>query len=288
MGSFFPKVVKSGDCQEVIRTEGFSLFDLPILAGVLAGGWRLATSLGPWSLPKILKPASGTRAATACRFLTSAPPECTGRLRSYGAEHFCSARAKNRAGKIDVAVATGADPGNLSPAGILPVPPDMDEFMFSGFLRRDPVELVKCKTVDLEVPANAEIVLEGHVDLAELRTEGPLRRSHRILFPRRPASRLSRELLDPPEGSSLSHHHRGSASARGLLHRPRHRTRLFAGDENATSGNRRRGHACRRNLSEFDDCCYSQELPRARAENDECDLVAGAGHVYQSDPCRRS
>ena len=49
----------------------------------------------------------------------------------------------------------------------------MDEFLFSGFLRRDPVELVACKTVDLEVPANAEIVLEGYVELGELRTEGP-------------------------------------------------------------------------------------------------------------------
>ena len=53
------------------------------------------------------------------------------------------------------------------------MPPDMDEFLFSGFLRREPVELVRCKTVDLEVPANAEIVLEGYVDLGELRTEGP-------------------------------------------------------------------------------------------------------------------
>ena len=49
----------------------------------------------------------------------------------------------------------------------------MDEFMFSGFLRREPVELVACKTVDLEVPANAEIVLEGYVELGEMRTEGP-------------------------------------------------------------------------------------------------------------------
>jgi 4-hydroxy-3-polyprenylbenzoate decarboxylase len=49
----------------------------------------------------------------------------------------------------------------------------MDEFLFSGFLRRETVELVPCKTVDLEVPANAEIVLEGHVELGEMRTEGP-------------------------------------------------------------------------------------------------------------------
>ena len=90
----------------------------------------------------------------------------------HGAEHFRSARSKNPKGTLDVAVAIGADPATCL-AGILPVPPDLDEFLFSGFLRREPVELVTCKTVDLEVPANAEIVLEGYVELGELRTEGP-------------------------------------------------------------------------------------------------------------------
>jgi 4-hydroxy-3-polyprenylbenzoate decarboxylase len=88
------------------------------------------------------------------------------------APNIFAAPGKNREGKIEVAVAIGADPATCL-AGILPVPPDMDEFLFSGFLRREPVELVKCKTVDLEVPANAEIVLEGYVNLGEMRTEGP-------------------------------------------------------------------------------------------------------------------
>src|SRR5574340_265153 len=90
----------------------------------------------------------------------------------HGAEHYRSASQKDKTGKLEVAVAIGAEPAT-SLAGILSVPPDMDEFMFSGFLRRDPVELVACKTVDLEVPANAEIVLEGHVEFNEMRTEGP-------------------------------------------------------------------------------------------------------------------
>ena len=76
----------------------------------------------------------------------------------------------------------------------------MDEFLFSGFLRRDPVELVPCKTVDLEVPANAEIVLEGYVDLGEMRTEGPFGDHTGFYslegqypgFSRRPASRTAR------------------------------------------------------------------------------------------------
>ncbi len=58
-------------------------------------------------------------------------------------------------------------------SAILPLPPDLDEMMIAGFLRSKPVEMVKCETVDLEVPANAEIVLEGYVELGELRREGP-------------------------------------------------------------------------------------------------------------------
>jgi len=53
------------------------------------------------------------------------------------------------------------------------LPEDLDEFLFAGFLRQQSVELVKCETVDLEVPAHAEIVLEGYVDLDDIRTEGP-------------------------------------------------------------------------------------------------------------------
>jgi 4-hydroxy-3-polyprenylbenzoate decarboxylase len=88
-----------------------------------------------------------------------------------GAEHY------RRAGhlghkRMDVAVAIGADPVTMYSA-ILPLPPDLDEMIFAGFLRQRPVEMVKCRTSDLEVPANAEIVLEGYVELGELRTEGP-------------------------------------------------------------------------------------------------------------------
>jgi 4-hydroxy-3-polyprenylbenzoate decarboxylase len=76
------------------------------------------------------------------------------------------------AGRMDVAVAIGTDPA-LTFSAIVPAPPDIEEYMIAGFLRQSPVELVKCETVDLEVPANAEIVLEGYVKLDELRTEGP-------------------------------------------------------------------------------------------------------------------
>ncbi len=75
-------------------------------------------------------------------------------------------------GKMEVAVAIGTDPA-LTFAAIVPAPPDVEEYLIAGFLRQKPVELVKCETVDLEVPASAEIILEGHVHLDELRSEGP-------------------------------------------------------------------------------------------------------------------
>jgi 4-hydroxy-3-polyprenylbenzoate decarboxylase len=74
--------------------------------------------------------------------------------------------------RLEVAVAIGTDPAT-SFAAIVPAPPEVEEFVIAGFLRQAPVELVKCETVDLEVPAHAEIVLEGYVELDELRTEGP-------------------------------------------------------------------------------------------------------------------
>ncbi|HKN21980.1 MAG TPA: UbiD family decarboxylase [Terracidiphilus sp.] len=74
--------------------------------------------------------------------------------------------------RLEVAVAIGTDPATTFSA-IVPAPPEVEEFLIAGFLRGKPVEIVKCETVDLEVPAHAEIVLEGYVELGELRSEGP-------------------------------------------------------------------------------------------------------------------
>jgi 4-hydroxy-3-polyprenylbenzoate decarboxylase len=79
---------------------------------------------------------------------------------------------KLKGSRLEVAVAIGTDPATTFSA-IVPAPPEIEEFMIAGFLRGKPVEIVKCETVDLEVPANAEIVLEGYVELGELRGEGP-------------------------------------------------------------------------------------------------------------------
>ena len=79
---------------------------------------------------------------------------------------------KIRGERMEVAVAIGTDPATTFSA-IVPAPPEVEEYLIAGFLRQQAVELVKCETVDLDVPAHAEIVLEGYVELGELRTEGP-------------------------------------------------------------------------------------------------------------------
>ncbi|HKF46778.1 MAG TPA: UbiD family decarboxylase [Terracidiphilus sp.] len=82
------------------------------------------------------------------------------------------ALGKVNGNRMEVAVAIGTDPATTF-AAIVPAPPEVEEFLIAGFLRGKPVEIVKCETVDLEVPAHAEIVLEGYVELGELRAEGP-------------------------------------------------------------------------------------------------------------------
>src|SRR5207302_5032512 len=91
-------------------------------------------------------------------------------LHKVGAEHHRKSEEAGR--KIQAAVALGGDPA-LTYSATAPLPPGIDEMMFAGFLRHKPVELVKCKTIDIEVPADAEFVLEGYVDPFERRPEGP-------------------------------------------------------------------------------------------------------------------
>ena len=171
VGAFFPKTVSGGPCKEVIRRDGFSLDYFPILHCWPQDGGRFIT------LPMVFSrnPDTGKRNC-GCYRLQVFDDRTTGmhwQTHKQGAEHYRRLRAAgNNAKKMDVAVAIGADPATMYSA-ILPLPPDIDEMMIAGFLRSKPVEMVKCETVDLEVPANAEIVLEGYVELGELRREGP-------------------------------------------------------------------------------------------------------------------
>ena len=87
-----------------------------------------------------------------------------------GARHF---RLNSEMGRrTEVAVALGGDPA-ITYAATAPMPPDIDEMMFAGLLRNKPVEMIKCVTIDMEVNADAEIVLEGYVGPGESRLEGP-------------------------------------------------------------------------------------------------------------------
>jgi 4-hydroxy-3-polyprenylbenzoate decarboxylase len=170
LGSFFPKTVKTGPCKEVVRHRDFSLLEFPILQCWPKDAGRFIT----WPLVITRNPETGKRNVGVYRMQVF-DEKTTGmhwQTQKHGAEHFRRARAAGRDGRIAVAVAIGADPVTCL-AGILPIPPDLDEMMFAGFLRREPVEMVACETCPLEVPAQAEIVLEGYVDLSEMRVEGP-------------------------------------------------------------------------------------------------------------------
>ncbi|HYL91579.1 MAG TPA: UbiD family decarboxylase domain-containing protein, partial [Alphaproteobacteria bacterium] len=197
MGKFFPKTVSTGPCKEVIKKKDFSLLDFPILQCWPKDGGRFIT------LPCVITrdPKTGKRnvgmyriqiydattagmhwqrqkvAAEHYRDRLRGSPEQTDRhaavdimARSGGGSVL--AEGERPSGTMDVAIAIGTDPA-MTFCAIVPAPPEIEEFIIAGFLRQQPVELVKCETVDLEVPANAEIVIEGYVKLDELRTEGP-------------------------------------------------------------------------------------------------------------------
>ncbi len=87
-----------------------------------------------------------------------------------GAHHYDI--KKDSGSKIEVAVIIGADPATVFSA-VAPVPEGLDKYVFAGITRKTGIKTVKCRTVDLEVPANAEIVLEGYVDPSDIRMEGP-------------------------------------------------------------------------------------------------------------------
>jgi 4-hydroxy-3-polyprenylbenzoate decarboxylase len=170
MSSFFPREVSAGPCQDVVRQDGFSLLDFPILHCWPQDGGRFIT------LPMVFSrnPDTGKRNCGMYRMQVY-DERTTGmhwQTHKQGAEHYRRLKALGRSARLEVAVAIGADPATMYSA-VLPLPPDLDEMMIAGFLRSSPVEMVKCKTLDLEVPAQAEIVLEGYVELGELRREGP-------------------------------------------------------------------------------------------------------------------
>jgi len=170
LSSFLPKSVKTGPVKEIIERERPSLASLPIMKCWPEDAGRFIT------FPIVItrSPKTGRR-NVGCYRMQVYDQQTTAmhwEIHKGGAEHFRWLEREGKGRRMEVAVALGADPVTML-AGVLPLPADLDEFLFAGFLRRDPLELVACETVDLEVPANAEIVLEGYVDLDDIRVEGP-------------------------------------------------------------------------------------------------------------------
>lgn len=118
-------------------------------------------------------PATRIRNVGLYRVMVQGPRELAMHWQRHkvGAAHW--REMAERGEKMPVAIVLGADPASMYAASA-PLPPTIDEFLFAGFLRQAPVELTRCVTNDLEVPAQAEIVIEGYIDPAEpLVTEGP-------------------------------------------------------------------------------------------------------------------
>src|SRR5512139_1628622 len=168
LADFVPKTVSSAPCQEVVEKEKPSLDFLPVVRTWPGDG-------GPFiTLPLVFTKDPGTGRRNVGMYRMHVYDATTTGMHWHvhkgGAQHYRGFRRKRE--RMPVAVALGGDPATIY-AATAPLPEDVDEMMFAGFLRKQPVELVRCRTSDIEVPAHAEVVLEGYVDPDDLRTEGP-------------------------------------------------------------------------------------------------------------------
>lgn len=168
LADFLPKCVNSGPCKEVIFKDNISLNVFPILKTWPADGGKFIT------LPMVFTkdPETGIRNCGMYRMQVY-DEKTTGmhwHMHKDGAKHYRNAEKDGK--RLEVAVAIGSDPAVMY-SSTAPLPEGVDEMLFAGFLRGSPVELIKCETVNLEVPANSEIVLEGYCEPHERRVEGP-------------------------------------------------------------------------------------------------------------------
>ncbi|HPQ54379.1 MAG TPA: menaquinone biosynthesis decarboxylase [Spirochaetota bacterium] len=168
IADIMPKKVKSAPCQEQVFTEGDMLDMIPILTCWPHDG-------GPFiTLPIVVTkdPETGIPNAGMYR-MHKYDRTTTGMHWQYnkdGARHYRKHKALGT--RMEVAVAIGGIP-SVTYAATAPLPPDIDEFLFAGFLEQKPIELVKGKTVDLYVPAESDFVIEGYVDPGDEKIEGP-------------------------------------------------------------------------------------------------------------------
>ena len=165
-----PKTVRRAPCQDVVLTgDDVDLNMLPALKCWPMDAGRYIT------LPLVITrdPESGRRNVGIYRMqiYDARTAGMHWQTHKVGASHYRSGEAMKQE-RLEVAVALGGDPTTIW-TGSMPLPPEMDEIGVAGFIRGEAVEMVRCKTIDLEVPAQAEFVLEGYVVPGELRSEGP-------------------------------------------------------------------------------------------------------------------
>jgi 4-hydroxy-3-polyprenylbenzoate decarboxylase len=170
-----PKRVREAPCQEVVEIfeehstpHEITLSDLPILKCWPKDGGRFIT------LPNVhtRDPETGVRNVGVYRMqvFDERTTAMHWQVHKVGARH--GKRYYERGERMPVAVTIGGDPVYTF-AATAPLPDGVDEILFAGFLRKKSIELVRCKTVDLEVPADVDFVLEGYVQPGEMRPEGP-------------------------------------------------------------------------------------------------------------------
>ncbi len=165
-----PKMVSSGPCQEVVRTgQQVDLTELPVIQCWPLDAGRFIT----FGQVFTKSPESGDRNVGMYRqqLMNRNTTAMHWHLHHDGCQHFMM--HKRLGTRMPVAISLGGDPVYAYMA-TAPLPPATDECLIGGFLRGRPVELVKCKTIEMEVPASADFVIEGYIDPAEpLITEGP-------------------------------------------------------------------------------------------------------------------
>src|SRR5262245_10990431 len=169
LAGVFPKTVRSGASQEVVVTgDAVDLGALPVLTC-----WP--RDAGPFiTMPLVVTKDLATGKTNVGMYRMQVfDRKSTGMHWQKHKDGAGQARGYEREGRrMEVAVAIGCDPATVFSA-VAPLPPGVSELLFAGFLRGEPVPMVAAKTVDLQVPAEAEIVLEGYVDPRERRREGP-------------------------------------------------------------------------------------------------------------------
>jgi 4-hydroxy-3-polyprenylbenzoate decarboxylase len=164
-----PRLIKDAPCQEIVHTADSSLNMLPILKCWPKDGGRYIT------LPQVITrdPATHIRNVGMYRLQQTGSRTLAMHWQRHkgGAEHERVAREQKKE-TIPAAIALGGDPAQTWCASA-PLPPDIDEYLLAGWLRGSPVQFVRAITQPIEVPAEADIVIEGYVDPNEHKPEGP-------------------------------------------------------------------------------------------------------------------